>query len=388
MILHLLVTIMLITGLVWKAVDLARAPRDRLLRLLVAALFLLTAGDLLGFPEIADALSAATADGVGKVAFNWIYMCGLGALVLFFTAATGAPEVYRRHRRLHTALLAAVLVGLIMTMLATPPELRGHSLSTPHMAQPAITAFYLIGNGYFVYAYITSGLWALRYTRMASRHLAPSLRAMAGGLFGLAATSAGRVVWVALRIDSPGPCLFYETVVRTLTDVALGAVLVGIFLSGAVQLLTHLRSVIRHRRMYYQLTPLWTTLATAYPELVLNPGPTAPRREGLRLRHMHAHFYRRLIECRDGLVRLSPYLARVAPDTDLARCRPDQLARHIIAALELKPVVEDPGTALPAVFVASPSGSDMNAEARELLAISAAFATLSEQSRDQTAGYL
>ncbi|MDT9687549.1 hypothetical protein Q5762_04160 [Streptomyces sp. P9(2023)] len=384
MILHLAVTVMLITGLVWKGFDLARAPHDRVLRLLVAALFLLTMGNLLGLPEVGGALSAV---GVVKVAFNWLYMCGLGALVLFF-AATGAPAAYRRRLCLHTGLLAAVLAALILTMLATPPELRGHTLSTPHMSQPAITSFYLIGNGYFVYAYLTSGLWALRYTSMASRHLAPSLRVMTGGLFGLAATSAGRAVWVAVRSESPGSYRLFGTVIRALTDVALGAVLVGIFLSGGAQLLTHLRSVARHRRMYQQLTPLWTALVTAYPELVLNQGPSASWWDGLRLRRTHARFYRRFIECRDGLVRLSPYLACVAPDTDLARCRPDQLVRHIAAALALKPDVEDPGTALHAVRVASPSAPDMNAEVHELIAVSAAFAALSEDHRTQTAGCL
>uniref|UniRef100_A0AAU3H066 DUF6545 domain-containing protein n=1 Tax=Streptomyces sp. NBC_01401 TaxID=2903854 RepID=A0AAU3H066_9ACTN len=388
MILHVPVTVMLVIGLVWKAVDLARAPHDRVLRLLVAALFLLAGGDLLGFPEVDGTVSAFTAAGVGKVAFNWIYMCGLGALVLFFAAATGAPAAYRRRIRLQIGLLVAVLAALTLTMIATPPELRGHTLSTPHMAQPAITSFYLIGNVYFVYGYLTAGLWALRYTRMASRHLAPSLRAMTGGLFGLAATSAARAVWVAVRVCSPESYHHYDTVNRALTDVALGAVLVGISLSGGVQLLTHLRSVARHRRMYHQLTPLWTALVTVYPELVLNQGPSAARWDGLRLRHMHARFYRCLIECRDGLVRLSPYLASVAPDTDLARCRPDQLARHIAAALALKPAVEDPGAALPAVRVASPSGADMHSDAHELIAVSVAFAALPGDCRAQTAGRL
>lgn len=388
MILHLPVTVMLIIGLIWKAVDLARAPHDRVLRLLVGALLLLTTGDLLGFTEIADAVNAATAVGVGKIAFNWIYMCGLGALILFFAAATSPPAVYRRLLRLNTALLTAVLAALVLTMLATPPELRGHTLSTPHMAQPAITSFYLIGNVYFIYAYLSSGLWALCYTRMASRHLAPSLRAMAAGLFGLAATSAGRALWVVIRVDSPDSYHFYDTVNRALTDVALAAVLVGIFLSGAVQLVTHLRSVARHRRMYHQLTPLWTALVTAYPELVLNQDPPASRWDGFRLRRTHTRFYRRLIECRDGLVRLSPYLASVAPDIDLARCRPDQLVRNIAAALALKPAVEDPSTALPAVVVASPSGPDMTAEARKLIAVSTAFAALPEDRCAETAGCL
>ncbi|MET7501758.1 DUF6545 domain-containing protein [Streptomyces microflavus] len=67
---------------------------------------------------------------------------------------------------------------------------------------------------------------------------------------------------------------------------------------------------------------LLTALVTAYPELVLNQDPPASRWDGFRLRRTHTRFYRRLIECRDGLVRLSPYLASVAPDIDLAAAGP------------------------------------------------------------------
>lgn len=172
-----------------------------------------------------------------------------------------------------------------------------------------------------------------------------------------------------------------DTVNRALTDVALGAVLIGITLSAGVQLVTHLRSVARHRRMHHQLTPLWTALVTAYPDVVLNREPPTSRWGRLRLRHTHARFYRRLIECRDGLVRLSPHLVRVAPGTDLARCGPDQLALHIRAALARKPLVEDPDTTHPAVRVASPSGNDMDAEAHELIAVSTSFAALTTLGR-------
>ncbi|MEV6315409.1 MAB_1171c family putative transporter [Streptomyces sp. NPDC051776] len=125
--------------------------------------------------------------------------------------------------------------------------------------------------------------------------------------------------------------------------------------------------------MYHELTPLWTALAGAYPELVLNRPPTGSRWNRFRLRGTHERFYRRLIECRDGLVRLSPYLTRVAPGVDLARGPADDIARHITEALALKPDAEDPDTALPAARVALPSGNDLGDDPRELIAISHAL---------------
>ncbi|MGP3948437.1 MAB_1171c family putative transporter [Streptomyces sp. 7N604] len=368
------VVIMLIVGAVWKIVDLARAPHDRVLRILVACLLLLLAGEVLSFPEANRAVDGFTAAGVGKVAFNAIFMSGLYALILFFVSSTrGANDEYRRQLRINTGLLAGVLIALVVAMIATPAEMRAHTLSTPDMAKPAIAGFYVIGNAYFVYAYLTSGLWALRYAHMASRHLALGLRTMAVGLFGLTITSVNRVVWVCLRINEPGSHEAFNTVNWSMTDWSMGIVLIGICYSAGVQLITRWRSVVHHRRMYHELFPLWTALAAAYPELVLNRAPAGSAWNRFRLRRTDERFYRRLIECRDGLVRLSPYLTRVAPDVDLARGPADQLARHITEALALKPATEDPDTELSAARIALPSGNDLGADARELIAISHAL---------------
>lgn len=368
-------TLMLIVGAIWKLIDLTRAPHDRVLRTLVACLILLASGQILSFPEVSLAIDAATAAGVAKIAFNAVHMSGLGALLLVFLSAVPGPQDdFRRRVRRHAGLLAGVVSALVIDMIATPPALRGHTLTTADMTQPAIAAFYLIGNSYFVHAYLTPALWAVRYARLATRHLAVGLRVMALGLFVLAVTSVNRVIWVCLRIDAPGGHQEFNTVNWSLNDWALGLVLIGLTYSAGRQLAAHVRSVLHHRRMYRELTPLWTALAAAYPELVLHAEPRGPRRRRLRLRRTHERFYRRLIECRDGLVRLSPYLARVAPEADLARGPAEQLARHISEALALKPATEDPETAFTATRIASPSGNDLNAEARELAAISRAYA--------------
>ncbi|AEW98630.1 hypothetical protein SCATT_p04370 (plasmid) [Streptantibioticus cattleyicolor NRRL 8057 = DSM 46488] len=363
---------MLIIGSVWKLVDLARAPHDRLLRTLVACLLMLTAGELLSYPQASHAVDEVTAVGVGKVAFNAVYMAGLCALILFFhSCMRGERARYRRQFRFNTALLAGVVAVLTAAVVVTPAPLRGHTLSTPHMARPSIACFYLVGNAYFLYAYVTSALCAVRYARLASRHLALGLWTAALGLFGLAVTSVGRMVWVFLRIDRPGSHQAFNTVNWSVADWSMGVVLVGISYSAGVQLCTHLRSTLHHRRMYEELTPLWTALAAAYPELVLKREPVGSR---FRLRRTHERFYRRLIECRDALVRLSPYLTRVAPGADLARGPADQLARYISEALRLKPATEDPDTAYSAAPVAFPARNDVEADARELIAISLAYA--------------
>ncbi|WP_437045230.1 MAB_1171c family putative transporter [Streptomyces sp. enrichment culture] len=362
-------------GVLWKGIDLARASHDRVLRFLVASLLMLLCGEVLSLPEVNGAIDAATAVGVGKVAFNGIYMSGLFSLILFFTSSARSKNgSYRRQVRTNASLLAGALIALAISMAATPATMRGHSLGTPYMAEPTIASFYIIGNAYFVYAYLASAVWALRYGRKASRHLGLGLCTMALGLLGLTITAVNRMILVILRIDKPGSHEAFNTVNWSITDWAMGIVLIGICYSACVQLITRLRSIVHHRRMYHELTPLWTALTTAYPELVLNRTPAGSNWDRLRQPGTHEQrFYRRLIECRDGLVRLSPYVTRVAPDADLAHGPADQIARHITKALALKQTSESPHTELSAARIALPASNDLGADARELIAVSHAL---------------
>jgi hypothetical protein len=367
------VVIMLIIGSIWKFADLVRAPHDRLLRTLVSCLLLLLLGEVLSFPQMIRAVDELTAVGVDKVAYNAVHMIGVHVLVLFFISSVlGVSAEYRRQLRVNTALLAVVLISLITCMIATPPSMRSHTLSTPHMAQPGIIGFYVIGNLYFIYVYVTVKFWVLRCARMASRHLALGLWTMAVGLFGLMIAAVNRLIWAVLRLNEYGSGDAFRSVNSSMTDWALSVVLIGICYSASVQMVLCWKSVLHHRRMFGELTPLWTALVTAYPDLVLNRG-AASVWSRVRRPRAHERFYRRLIECRDGLVRLSPLLTRVAPHADLAHGPPEQTARYITEALALQPTVEDPEMALFAARVALPHTNDLGADVGELISISHAL---------------
>lgn len=72
-----------------------------------------------------------------------------------------------------------------------------------------------------------------------------------------------------------------------------------------------IRLLAHRRRMYRRLTPLWTALHEASPEDSLHRTPAGGWRDALRVRGTHRRYYQLAIECRDGLVRLSPYLAEM-----------------------------------------------------------------------------
>ena len=72
---------------------------------------------------------------------------------------------------------------------------------------------------------------------------------------------------------------------------------------------------------------------------------------------MHRRYYRRLVECRDGLVRISP---RLGPDDGRT------LGSRILAALDTPPAAAARDDAVP---IAIPGAAGLDADARELAAL-------------------
>jgi hypothetical protein len=138
--------------------------------------------------------------------------------------------------------------------------------------------------------------------------------------------------------------------------------LAGVCYPGAVMRLSAARLWNRRRRTYRQLAPLWTALHEAFPQDTLTRVPASRWRDALSPWSVHRRFYRRVIECRDGLVRLSPYLELPGGSAD------GLLADRLIAALqELDTTSLIPRQAVP---VAVPGGSGLDADADELARLS------------------
>lgn len=92
--------------------------------------------------------------------------------------------------------------------------------------------------------------------------------------------------------------------------------------------------------------------------------PAGRRPALLRPRGVHWRYYRRVIECRDGLVRISPRL----PQDDPVGA---ELAGHLLAALAS--VSAGPPAEGQAVPVAIPKTSHLDADADELIRLSRAL---------------
>lgn len=185
---------------------------------------------------------------------------------------------------------------------------------------------------------------------------------MVVGLTVLTAT----VVMLTARVNSP-PVV--TSAAQILVVLGVVAFLAGVCYPGTVTRLSAARLWNRRRRTYRQLDPLWSALHQAFPQDTLARVPVSRWREAVSPWSMNRRFYRRVIECRDGLVRLSPYLLEPGGLAD------GMVANRLITALQSLDTTDlVPRHAMP---VAVPADGGLDADADELARLSREIAARS-----------
>ena len=116
------------------------------------------------------------------------------------------------------------------------------------------------------------------------------------------------------------------------------------------------------------MSDLWAALCKAFPAIALN-GPVGPRRDRLVLLRLRLRYYRRLIECRDGLLHLSPYVVEPS-DSDGPYSIAAQVAM-VKDALRRRYRGDRPVGGV--VAIAAPRGSGSDDDARELVRLAREF---------------
>jgi hypothetical protein len=283
----------------------------------------------------------------------------LYCLVCVFVFSAGRSRAARRAVR-EAIPLAATLVVLAL-LAATVPA----GLAPAEYPQRTLDVFRLVCNGYIVYGIVTCIMWMRRYARLAQPWLAWGLTVASVGL-GVIGVGAGLIaVTMVLRLVGVHTVASLELPL----PVVLGGNLVflaGVVAPGARVRWAAARVWSRHLRDYHRLRPLWTMLHRAFPEDAFNRVPASALRDTLSLRAVNRRFYRRVIECRDGLVRAS---GRLTGDNSPAG--PAALAAWLRGALD--PRLVDPADgaeALAAHPVAIPADGGLDADVRELVALS------------------
>ncbi|GAA3665721.1 hypothetical protein GCM10022267_60110 [Lentzea roselyniae] len=339
---------------------LARRPHDPRLRSVTG----LVAGWAIGHP-----FGRAAADGrwflgldpmVCQLIQHSMLQIGVYSLICFFIFSALDDARARRQALLQLAPLVLGIAVMTWAVLAIPDDLRVAAARVPNSLGGgptgvlAITVFYALGNGYLLYGFAAMFVWARRYARGAEPRLRRGLLITSTGLGLLVPADA---IFVASNVSR----YFGEPLPRWLLTTAVWFLLPGVLLCCvgvvypiAAMRISATRLWLRHLRAYHQLAPLWTLLHQSFPEDALHRVPS--KRDTFSLRGVHRRYYRRVIECRDGLVRISPYVAEVPEELPLAeRLRAGLETRRSGAVTMRRPVT-----------LAVPDGDGLDADVREL----------------------
>ncbi|GLY68762.1 hypothetical protein Atai01_53810 [Amycolatopsis taiwanensis] len=263
------------------------------------------------------------------------------------------------------ALLANV--GLVVIVTTTAPGARGYSYENVDASRPGVAAFYLVGNAYMVYATLRGGQLAWVAGGQTESRARLSLRVAAAGLLTCClGTHLPRTIttsgWLLL-----GRTLLPGTPVWTtpLLAIGIGIFFMGVGYPGARTAIIKARLWLETRHRYRQLRPLWQALCERFPSIALFPCEK-PIREAFHLRHMRLRYYRRVIECRDGLVCLSPYVTEPINST----IPTERQASLFYDALQRSAN----GVPVSSVStIAAPQTAGMEADTQELLSLSRAI---------------
>ncbi|KUF18789.1 MAB_1171c family putative transporter [Streptomyces silvensis] len=360
--------VVLAVATVWKIHQLRRRPENRPLRWLTLCTG--CAAMSMAMPGATESMDGVLGTGAAKLMLNALTLGMTYSLMVFFLCSADDGPATRRRVRAEGAVLLGVLGFLALDALTAPGHAVLHStFEDADMTVPQVAAFYLCVGLYMLHTLAVAGRRTHRYARRSSGPEAIGLWITTGGIAGLFVSTGWRAGFVAVRIWGVAVPRWLTLGTGILLAVGYPVFVLGVTWPGARSRIAAGRLWFRHRRTYRQLEPLWRLLSSAYPDTVL---PDARRGR----RTVHRRYARRVVECRDGLVRISPRLRSGGPapecltTADLA-ARLRQAAEAARGGGQAEP---RPGTPL----AVSPGGDDREAEVQHLVALSLALRALPE----------
>lgn len=353
---------------------LIRAPRNVPLR----AVAVLIASWALAYTAGIAAVDGWTILGVEPIAFRLVQhllmLIGAYSLVCFYLFSALDGPAARVRAAWHAVPMAAGAIAMIVAAALVPADLRPAAASLSSGAQPgpvgqpAIALLYLTVNVYMLYAFAISLVWTRRYSRGAEPRLRRGLLLASFGLFAIDLALVLFVIANVTRWAGAVPAQWVVTGGIVLILPGITIFLIGLSCPAVMTRIAALRVWCQHRRSYHRLAPLWMVLNAQFPEDALNRVPVKPWRDALSIRGVHRRYYRRVIECRDGLVRISPYLPPLREQDNLdSHTIARQVREGLLAHAAGRPV---PPRAVP---VAMPRGDDLDADVDELVGLSEAL---------------
>ncbi|MGW1374723.1 MAB_1171c family putative transporter [Streptomyces sp. NPDC002446] len=363
----------LATAIVWKIRQMVRDPRNAPLRSVTLCLVCAAASHPLARPGGSSGVDAVAGHGAAKLLQNVLLLATVFFLMCFYLYSAADEQGGRRRARREGVGLLVVIAALVAIVESDSHHRLVGSFSTADMTIPQVAGFYLLAGLYLMYALSAAFWWTRRYARLSPRPHSTGLWMAAVGMAAMAGACAVRAVFVVIRSTGGTVPPAVNAAVALLLVVSIMLFVVGVSYPVARARLTVLRIWFRHRRLHRRLQPLWQLLAEAYPDTVLRPTARSWR-DRWRARSVHRRYHRRVVECRDGLVRVSPYLlalpAQSAPGAILDSAPPEVLAQRLREVLaEGAPGASGTVEPVAAVPVAIPAQQGRDADVEQLVAL-------------------
>lgn len=340
--------------LLWMAARLRQTPENLPLWALTGLFGCWALAFPLGLAADHNTVILGIPPSVSRLVQYGVLLLGVNLLISFFLfSALPTKQAWRR------TWLFAIPLAVALTILTVTTFLMPDGVRTKDYTVTSIAAFWVTSDIYMAFGFAATGIWALRFARTAQRRLALGLRIASVGLCGIVIADCLFVPAIINRWSGgdAAPSLdgsaettlgFYGAVFFLLPGIVL--CLIGVTFPAALTQLAALRVWWHHLRSYRRLGPLWTHLNSRFPEDALHRVPGAGG--------VHRRYYRRVIECRDGLVRISPYLNGSG-----------DLATSLVAALK----ADHDQSSQQAVPVAIPERDGLDADVEQLITLSEAL---------------
>jgi hypothetical protein len=359
-----------VIGLLAVLYQLSRAPRDPELRLIALCLTAALGSGLFELDWAAHAFVAHTSLAVAKLLQNLLLFALFFLLISFFLHAAGR----RRQIRHHAVVVIIAGTALTSVWLFTPPSKRG----APYLASAHsgwIWAFYFIGLAYLGLATVAAARAAWHYSLLTEPRIALGLRLIVAALILALVIPFERVTALALWACGAAMPPSADHVCAGLQSLSIPIFVAGFVAPAAISRALAWQRWRRHLREYHHLAPLWNSLHEVFPEDALNRRANGSWLDAVNVRSIHRRCHRRAIECRDGLVRLSPYWPSQPPDTETDHpSTPEQQARFFGAAL--RALREGATPERRARLVLAPPIPDRDCDIAQLTALSLAWGQL------------
>ena len=307
---------------------------------------------------VASELDTRGFEGLSRVAFYALLAIGVAALVVVFFF----PDRVSRERRAgwEALPLVASLIGLQITMLVIPAEIRTATISEWTVQNWGFALFMLIASGYLAYGFLACVNSVRKFYSTADGYLRVSLGLLMAGLGFLALGAIAQIVFVAVSATNVARSPWLVTTNRVLAVIGVVSFLLGISYPMVYSKVQTLVANRRRRRLDTELLPLWRLVTGAVPEVVLpHTGQLSPT----------PRLHRRVVETRDALTQISPHLPPVFEYAQV-----DVQARLLRTAVsEMGAAANGSGNAISGAVrdLAPADGEGLEADAAPLIRLSA-----------------